>query len=175
MKEIVGESRDRSSLDLPGVQEELVRAVAETGTPIVLVLVAGRPVGSVDVHARAAAVVHAWLPGEEGGNAIADALLGDVNPGGKLPISFPRDVGQLPVFYGHKISGGRSHWKGDYVDGPTAPLYPFGFGLSYTSFKFSHLRVRPDVGGTLPLTVTLDVTNTGKRPGLAVPQLYAGG
>ena len=118
-----GESRDRASLDLPGVQEELVRAVVATGTPVVLVLVVGRPTGSAWAHEQCAAVLLAWLPGQEGAEAIADALTGDANPGGKLPISFPRSVGQLPVFYSHKISGGRSHWKGDYVDSPAGPLY----------------------------------------------------
>ena len=121
----------------PGVQEELVRAVLDTGTPVVLVLVAGRPIGSAALHERCAAVLMAWLPGEEGAAAIADALTGDVNPGGKLPITYPRSVGQIPVYYGHKVSGGRSHWKGDYVDSPAAPLYPFGHGIGYTTFALS--------------------------------------
>ncbi|MGH8948508.1 MAG: glycoside hydrolase family 3 C-terminal domain-containing protein, partial [Acidimicrobiia bacterium] len=125
-----GEGRDRLSLDLPGVQEDLVREVIDTGTPVVLVLVTGRPCGSQWAHEHSAAVVQAWLPGEEGSAAIVDVLTGVVNPGGKLPISHPRSAGQIPVYYGHKVSGGRSHWKGDYVDGPASPLYPFGHGLS---------------------------------------------
>ncbi len=129
-----GEGRDRSSLALPGVQEDLARAVLATGTPVVTVLVVGRPCGSEELHQRSAAVLLAWLPGQEGGAAIAETLAGTINPGGKLPISFPRSVGQLPVFYGHKVSGGRSHWHGEYVDGATSPLYPFGHGLSYTTF-----------------------------------------
>ena len=129
-----GESRDVSSLDLPGVQEELVSAVAATGTPVVLVLVAGRPIGSPAVHAAAAAVLMAWLPGEQGGTAIADVLSGAVSPGGKLPITYPRSSGQIPIFYGHKVSGGRSHWKGAYVDLSNEPLYPFGHGLAYSTF-----------------------------------------
>ena len=104
-----GETRDVASLSLPGVQEQLVLAVAATGTPVVLVLVAGRPIGSPAVHAAASAVLHAWLPGEAGADAIADALTGAVNPGGKLPVSYPRSSGQIPVFYGHKVSGGRSY------------------------------------------------------------------
>ena len=136
-----GESRDVSSLDLPGVQEDLVRAVLDTGTAVVLVLVAGRPIGSASLHERCAAVLMAWLPGEEGAAAIADALVGDVNPGGKLPITYPRHAGQIPTYYGHKFSGGRSHWKGDYVDSPVAPLYPFGHGSSFTTFALTDAAV----------------------------------
>jgi beta-glucosidase len=168
-----GESRDRASLDLPGVQEDLVRAVAATGTPVVLVLVAGRPLGSADLHGRCAAVLLAWFPGEEGAGAIVDALTGDASPGGKLPISFPRSAGHVPVFYGHKVSGGRSHWKGDYVDAPSSPLYPFGHGLSYTSFTLSDPSLRETVvpsHGSIAAEVT--VTNTGSRAGDEVVQLY---
>src|SRR5262245_32658626 len=132
-----GESRDVSSLDLPGVQEDLVRAVIATGTPVVLVLAAGRPLATPWIHEHCAAVLMAWFPGQEGAEAIADALLGDVNPGGKLPITYPRSAGQIPVFYAHKVSGGRSHWKGDYVDSPASPLYPFGHGTSYTTFSLA--------------------------------------
>jgi len=169
-----GESRDRSSLDLPGVQEELVRAVVATGTPVVLVLVAGRPAGSPWIHEHSAAVLMAWLPGPEGAEAIADALVGRTNPGGKLPISYPRTAGQIPVYYGHKASGGRSQWKGDYVDGPAGPLYPFGYGLSYTTFALTG-AVGTDAGevpadGAVPVRAT--VTNTGDRAGDEVVQLY---
>ena len=168
-----GESRDRSSLDLPGVQEELARAVLDTGTPVVTVLVSGRPCGSELVHERSAAVIAAWLPGEEGAEAIADVLTGVVNPGGKLAMSFPRSVGQIPVFYGHKVSGGRSHWKGDYVDGPTSPLYPFGHGLSYTSFQLDDATVEtPTVGASDRIAVSVAVTNTGSVAGDEVVQLY---
>jgi beta-glucosidase len=119
------------------------------------------------------AMLVAWLPGEQGGAAIADALFGDVNPGGKLPISFPRHVGQLPVYYNHKPSGGRSHWQGKYVEMSAAPLYPFGYGLSYTSFEYADLQMTPeqvDAAGTI--RVTLTVTNTGTRAGDEVVQLY---
>ncbi len=168
-----GESRDVASLNLPGVQEELVRAVLDTGTPVVLVLVAGRPSASVSLHERCAAVLMAWLPGEEGSAAIADALLGDVNPGGKLPITYPRSVGQIPTYYGHKVSGGRSHWKGDYVDLPAAPLYPFGHGLSYTTFGLSDAAVgRREVNWNESITTTVTVANTGSRDGDEVVQLY---
>jgi beta-glucosidase len=168
-----GESRDRASLDLPGVQEDLVRAVAATGTPVVLVLVTGRPTGSVWAHEHAAAVLLAWLPGQEGAGAVVDALTGDVNPGGKLPISYPRSAGQLPVFYAHKVSGGRSHWKGDYVDLPASPLYAFGHGLSYTRFELSEVALtEPVVSLTGSIEVTARITNAGDRAGDEVVQLY---
>jgi beta-glucosidase len=168
-----GESRDRASLDLPGVQEELVRAVIATGTPVVLVLVAGRPCGSPSLHEQCAAVLLAWLPGEEGAEAIADALLGDLNPGGKLPISFPRTAGQIPLSYAHKVSGGRSHWKGDYVDTPAAPLYPFGHGVSYTTFALTEMTIRrPAAAWSESFVVDVTVSNTGKRTGDEVVQLY---
>jgi beta-glucosidase len=168
-----GESRDVSSLDLPGVQEDLVRAVLGTGTPVVLVLVAGRPIGSAAVHEQAAAVLMAWLPGQEGAFAIADALTGDLNPGGKLPITYPRSVGQVPTYYGHKVSGGRSHWKGDYVDSPTAPLYRFGHGLSYTTFALSGAAAGvAEVSWNDDITTTVTITNTGDRDGDEVVQLY---
>jgi beta-glucosidase len=168
-----GESRDRSSLDLPGVQEELARAVIETGTPTVLVLVVGRPCGSAWLHEHCAAVLLAWLPGEEGGPAVAEALTGEHNPGGKLPISFPHDVGQVPVFYGHKVSGGRSHWKGDYVDGPSTPLHPFGHGLSYTTFGLDSARLRRTaVRWDEAVEVDVELRNTGARAGDEVVQLY---
>jgi beta-xylosidase len=168
-----GEFRDRASLDLPGVQEELVRAAIATGTPVVLVLVAGRPSASAWLHEHCAAVVMAWLPGEEGARAVADVLAGDENPGGKLPISYPRSVGQVPVFYAHKASGGRSHPTGDYVDLPARPLYPFGYGLSYTTFELSTARIREStVAWTGVLTVDVTLTNTGDRRGDEVVQLY---
>jgi beta-glucosidase len=163
-----GEFRDRASFDLPGVQEELARAVLATGTPVVLVLVAGRPSASAWLHEHCAAVVMAWLPGEEGAAAIADVLSGDTNPGGKLPISYPRAVGQVPVFYAHKASGGRSQPVGDYVDELASALYPFGHGLSYTTFELSESTA----SWTDELVVETKVTNTGPRAGDEVVQLY---
>lgn len=168
-----GEARDRANLDLPGVQGELVKAIYETGTPVVLVLVNGRPVSLGWIADSVPAIVECWFPSEEGANAIVDVLCGDVNPGGKLPTTFPRGVGQVPIFYGHRPSGGRSHWKTDYVDTSTQPLYPFGFGLSYTQFAFSNLRVAPAsaLAGE-EVTVQVDVTNVGERSGEEVVQLY---
>ncbi|MBI1876636.1 MAG: glycoside hydrolase family 3 C-terminal domain-containing protein [Chloroflexi bacterium] len=168
-----GESRDRADLNLPGIQQELVEAIVATGTPVVVVLVNGRPLTIPWLVEHVPAILEAWLPGEEGANAVADVLFGDYNPGGKLPMTFPRAVGQIPVFYRHKLSGGRSHWKGDYVDLSAKPLFPFGYGLSYTTFKFDNLRLdRPEaeIGGQVSISV--DLTNTGQWRGDEVVQLY---
>ena len=168
-----GETRDRMDIGLPGRQSELVTAVAATGTPVVLVLVAGRPLAIEREAAEVAAVVHAWVPGEEGPEALADVLFGAINPGGKLPITVPRHVGQVPIYYGHKPSGGKSNWNGPYVDGSNEPLWPFGFGLSYTQFEVRNLQVDR---GTVPVggefEVSVEVANVGDRAGDAVVQLY---
>jgi beta-glucosidase len=168
-----GETRDVSSLSLPGVQEELVLAVAATGTPVVLVLVAGRPIGSPAVHAAAASVVMAWLPGEHGAAAIADALCGTTSPGGKLPISYPRSSGQIPVFYGHKVSGGRSYWRGEYVDLSNRPLYPFGFGLTYSTFAIDPIALGdPIVAPGDTIVVSATIRNVGDVRADEVVQVY---
>ena len=168
-----GESRDVASLDLPGVQEELVLAVAATGTPVVLVLVAGRPIGSERVHDAAGAVLMAWLPGEQGAAAVADVLVGARGPGGKLPISYPRSSGQIPVFYAHKVSGGRSHWKGTYADLSNEPLYPFGHGLSYTTVELEpEVLNGPSVSPTDEIAVRVRATNVGAVAGDEVVQVY---
>jgi beta-glucosidase len=169
-----GEARDRRDLGFMGRQQELLEAVVATGTPVVLVVVSGRPLSIEWAAAHCAAVLLAWVPGDAGAQAIAAALVGDVNPGGKLPISVPRNVGQVPVSYRHHPTGGRSTWKGDYVDGPSTPLWPFGFGRSYTTFELSDLRLDrtevPTDGGEI--VVTVDVRNTGSRRGDDVVQLY---
>jgi beta-glucosidase len=171
-----GEFRDRQDLGLMGRQQELLEAVVATGTPVVLVVVSGRPL-ALDWAARhCAAILLAWVPGEAGPEAIAATLVGAVNPGGKLPVSVPRHVGQVPVSYRHHPTGGRSNPKGDYVDGPTTPLWPFGFGRSYTAFALSSLRLdRATMAtvGDVDLVVTVDVANTGDRAGDEVVQLYA--
>ncbi len=168
-----GETRDSVDLRLPGIQEDLARAVISTGKPVVVVLVNGRPFAMPWLDERANAILEAWLPGEEGGAAIADILFGDVNPGGKLPITFPRHVGQLPMFYNHKPSGRRSNWHGDYVSEKVGPLYPFGHGLSYTRFEYGNLSVsREQATGGESVDVSLRVTNTGPVTGDEVVQLY---
>jgi len=168
-----GESRDRMEIGLPGRQGELVAAVAATGTPIVLVLVAGRPLAIESEVAASAAIVHAWVPGEEGPEALADVLFGVSNPGGKLPVTVPRRVGQIPIYYGHKPSGGKSNWKGPYVDGSNLPLWPFGFGMSYTRFEVRDLRLdRPVVAIDGEFAASVEVRNVGDCAGDEVVQLY---
>jgi beta-xylosidase len=168
-----GEMRDRMELGLPGRQEELVAAVAATGTPVVLVLVAGRPLAIPSAAEAAAAVVNAWVPGDEGPGAIAEVLFGDADPGGKLPVTVPRHVGQVPIYYAHKPSGGRSHWHGDYVDGSHLPLWPFGHGLSYTRFALHGPSLdRTALGPEDEVAIAVEVENVGERTGDEVVQLY---
>lgn len=168
-----GETRDNSSLRLPGAQPELARAILETGRPVAIVLITGRPYAIPDLASRASSILQAWLPGEEGGMAVAEALFGDFNPGGKLPITFPRSVGQVPISYDHKPSAMRSNWYVDYVDETVRPLYPFGHGLSYTTFAYENLSIaseRASQGESIDIGA--DITNTGNRPGEEVVQLY---
>ncbi|MBA7648022.1 Beta-xylosidase [subsurface metagenome] len=168
-----GESRDRAYLNLPGIQEKLVRAVYETGTPVIVVLINGRPLSIKWIAENIPAVLEAWLPGEEGARAVADILFGDYNPGGKIPISFPRSVGQVPVYYNHKPSGGRSHWKGDYVEMSSKPLFPFGYGLSYTSFEYSNMVIiSRSTSWDGQVEISVDIKNIGSYAGDEVVQLY---
>lgn len=168
-----GESRDSASLELMGVQQQLVEQIIATGTPTVVVLVSGRPLATPWIAEHADAILEAWLPGEEGADAVADVLFGDTNPAGRLPITVPRSVGQVPIYYGHKPSGGRSHWKGSYVDESNLPLYAFGYGLSYTKFDYSNLVLsssETDVHGHVDITCA--VKNIGGYDGEEVIQLY---
>lgn len=168
-----GETRDSVDLRLPGVQEELAKAILAIGKPIVAVLINGRPFAIPWLDEGANAILEAWLPGEEGGNAIADILFGDVNPGGKLPITFPRHVGQLPIFYNHKPSGMHSNWHGEYVSEKVTPLYFFGHGLSYTAFEYSDLVIKQKqttVNETVD--VFIKIKNIGKVAGDEVVQFY---
>jgi beta-glucosidase len=164
-----GEFRDRASLSLPGHQEELIRSVAATGKPVVVILVGGSAITMSPWLDRVSAVLHVWYPGEEGGNAAADVINGDYNPAGRLPITFPISEGQLPLVYNHKPTG-----RGDdYVDLTGHPLFPFGFGLSYTTFAYSNLTITPatiDASGRA--TVRCQVKNVGTRAGDEVVQLY---
>ncbi len=164
-----GEFEDRALLSLPGHQEELIQRVAATGKPVAVVLVGGSAITMSPWLDRVGAVVDAWYPGEEGGHAVAEVLFGDVSPGGRLPITFPLFEGQLPLYYDHKPTG-----RGDdYIDLTGQPLFPFGFGLSYTTFEYSNLSIEPaemPPGGSA--TVRFRVTNTGKRAGDEVAQLY---
>jgi len=163
-----GEFRDRSSLALPGHQEELIRALAKTGKPTIVVLVGGSAV-TMPWLQNVGAVIDAWYPGEVGGTAVADVLFGDVNPAGRLPITFPIAEGQLPLRYNHKPTG-----RGDdYVDLTGQPLFPFGFGLSYTTFEYSDLSIQPaTLGASGSATISFVVKNTGRVAGDEVAQLY---
>jgi beta-glucosidase len=165
---ISGEGFDRSNLDLPENQEQLLEAVEATGKPVVLVLENGRPLTINWATKHVPAILEAWYPGESGGRAIAETLFGDNNPAGRLTITFPRSTGQLPDYYNSDPS--RVH---RYVDDDGKPLYPFGFGLSYSAFEYDHLAVQaPEKGSNADIVITVDVTNAGKREGDEVPQLY---
>ena len=165
---ISGEGFDRSNLDLPGNQEQLLEAVVATGKPVVLVLENGRPLTIGWAKEHVPAILEAWYPGEFGGKAIAETLFGDNNPAGRLTITFPRSTGQLPDFYNSDPSRMEK-----YVDDNGKPLFPFGFGLSYTTFRYGHLAVEPPAPGSHDdVQVTVEVTNTGSREGDEVAQLY---
>ena len=176
-KEMVGEAASRSSLDLPGRQMDLVKEVAATGKPTIVVLINGRPPTIGWIVDKVPAILEAWMGGTEAGNAIADVLFGDVNPGGKLPVTFPRVVGQVPIYYNHLNTGrppeANNRYTSKYLDVPWTPQFPFGYGLSYTQFKMTNLQLSEQqikTDGTLRISV--DVENTGKRSGDEVVQLY---
>jgi beta-glucosidase len=171
-KEIVqhtsGEGVDRANLGLPGVQEELIKELHKIGKPIILILINGRPLSITNILPYVNAVIEAWFPGEEGGNAIADIIFGDVNPSGRLPVSIPKTVGQVPVYYSRKPSSFR-----DYIDVDAKPLFPFGFGLSYTEFRYRDLVIRtPEVKPFSFVEIEVTVENVGKYPGKEVVQVY---
>ncbi len=175
--EVVGEAASKSSLDLSGRQMDLVKAIYATGKPTVVVLINGRPLTIGWIVDNEPAILEAWMGGTEAGNAIADVLFGDVNPGGKLPVTFPRTVGQVPIYYNHMNTGrppdANSRYTSKYLDVPWTPQFPFGFGLSYTQFKIGNLQlsaqhIRPNG----KLTVTVEVENVGRRAGDEVVQLY---
>jgi len=166
--DISGEFRDRASLGLPGVQQDLIEALHKTGKPVVVVLVNGRPLSVKWIAENCPAVVEAWLPGEEGGNAVADVLFGDYCPSGRLPTSFPQDAGQIPVNYNRRPSS-----FGNYVFATSQPLFPFGHGLSYAKFEYSNLAISPGkVGPAGKVAVSCEVKNVGDRKGDEVVQLY---
>jgi beta-glucosidase len=173
-----GEAESRSNIDLPGKQQELIDRIKATGKPFVVVLFNGRPLTLEKVDASAPAILEAWFPGVQAGNAVADVLFGKVDPGGKLPVTFPRSVGQIPIYYNHEPTGRPCDptfkWNSRYRDIPTcAPLYPFGYGLSYTTFDVSNLRLSSHtMSSSGSVTATVDVKNTGSRSGDEVVQLY---
>ena len=188
--DMVGEAASRSTLDLPGRQMDLVKEIQATGKPTIVVLVNGRPPTIEWIVDNVPAILESWMGGSQAGNAIADIVFGDVNPGGKLPVTFPRTVGQVPIYYNHMNTGrppeANNRYTSKYLDVPWTPLFPFGYGLSYTQFKITNLQLSAlpiPVSGELQfrvqrlpvngeVTVTVDVENVGKRAGDEVVQLY---
>jgi len=171
-----GEGASRATLDLPGMQEQMLETVAATGKPVVLVLESGRPLDIRWAVEHVPAILEAWYPGTEGGNAVADVLFGDVNPGGKLPVSWPRTAGQEPLYYNHNLTHepeDRPTFTSRYWDLSTKPLYPFGYGLSYSTFKFANLRLSQErMKSEQSTEVQVDVTNTSTVAGDTVAQIY---
>jgi beta-glucosidase len=171
-----GEASNRSSLELPGVQQSFLEAMMAVGKPVVLVLMNGRPLSISWAAEHVPAVVEGWFGGVEAGNALADVLFGDVNPSGRLPVTFPRTVGQVPIYYNHKNTGrppSEDYFTSKYLDLPSSPLFPFGHGLSYTTFEYSPVRISAGILRMRDtLHVSVDVTNTGTREGEEVVQLY---
>jgi beta-glucosidase len=175
-----GEAASRASIKLPGVQSELLRAIKKTGKPIVLVLMNGRPLALEEESAQVDALLEAWFPGTKGADAVADTLFGKQSPSGKLPVTFPRNLGQVPIYYSVKSTGRpfdlakpNEKYKSKYLDSPNDPLYPFGFGLSYTTFSYSALSL--DKNALRPgesLNAAITVSNSGKRDGSEIVQLY---
>jgi beta-glucosidase len=174
-----GESANRSEITLPESQKKLVRALAETGKPLVLVMMSGRPLALVEENELADAILQTWHPGVEAGNAIADVLFGDYNPSGKLTMTFPRNVGQIPIYYAHRNTGRPQDgdtfekFKSNYLDSPNSPLFPFGYGLSYTTFEYSDVSLsKAAISTDETLEAKVTVTNTGDYDGEEVVQLY---
>lgn len=174
-----GESRSRANPILPGVQEDLVKAIVATGKPVVVMINAGRPLVFDWVADHAPAILYTWWLGSEAGNAVADVLFGDVNPSAKLPMTFPRSVGQIPIYYNHFNTGRpaptptTTEWVSGYIDLVNLPRFPFGFGLSYTTFRYDDLKLdRETLRGNDKLKVRMKLTNTGKVAGEEVVQLY---
>lgn len=174
-----GEAKSRSDITLPGQQEALFNALKATGKPVVVVMLAGRPLVFNTIADQADAIVYAWFPGSEGGNAVANVLFGDYNPSAKLPITFPRSVGQIPLSYiqyntGRPVTDEKNVvYKSAYIDSANTPRYAFGHGLSYTEFKYSGLMLSsPSMSGTQKVTLSFDLANTGKVEGTEIVQLY---
>lgn len=178
--EMSGEASSRTNIEIPETQKELVKALLKTGKPVVLVLFTGRPLALAWEEENVPAILNVWFGGSEAGDAIADVLFGNVNPSGKLTTTFPQNVGQLPLYYSHKNTGrplGNDKWfqkfRSNYLDVSNDPVYPFGFGLSYTQFSYGEIKLsKTDILPTDSLNLTIEVTNTGSRDGAEVVQLY---
>ena len=173
LQSMSGENASRATLDLPGHQQQLLEAVVATGKPVVLVLVNARPLDITWASTHVASILEAWYPGTEGGNAVADLLAGDANPGGKLPFTWPRSAGQIPIYYNANLTQHPDAIETRYWDASSAPLYPFGYGLSYSAFNIANLRTSAeDLSGAQPMGVSVEVENTSATPGDEVVQLY---
>jgi beta-glucosidase len=172
-QDMSGEQASRSTLNLPGRQLELLQAVKAAGKPVVLVLMNGRPLDISWAAENIPSILEVWYPGSEGGNAVADLLFGDANPGGKLPVTWMRHVGQVPIYYSHNLTQNPSTQDKRYWHEKFAPLYPFGFGLSYTTFAITNLKLsEPHIKLGVTTEVSVEVENTGSRTGDEVVQLY---
>ncbi len=172
-----GEAASRAYLDLPGVQENLIKAIYETGVPVVEVLMNGRPLSISWSAENIPAIVETWFLGIQTGNAIADVLFGDYNPSGKLPVTFPRTIGQVPIYYNYKNTGRPynpdNRFSSKYIDVPNTPLFPFGHGLSYTDFEYSNLKIdKKKIRNTEEVNISLNIKNTGDYEGIEIVQLY---
>ncbi|MBI3482662.1 MAG: glycoside hydrolase family 3 C-terminal domain-containing protein, partial [Bacteroidetes bacterium] len=178
--EMTGESSSRSDIDIPDTQKDLLKALLKTGKPVVMVLFTGRPLAIKWESEHVSAILNVWFGGSEAGDAIADVLFGDVNPSGKLTTTFPQNVGQVPIYYAHKNTGrplGNDKWfakfRSNYLDVSNEPVYPFGFGLSYSQFSYGEIRLdKSEMTLADSLSVSIDVTNRGVREGEEVVQLY---
>ncbi|MBX7142716.1 MAG: beta-glucosidase BglX [Chitinophagales bacterium] len=176
-RDMSGEAASRSDITLPGVQQQLFDEIAKTGKPVVVVLMNGRPLAIPDIDAKASAILEAWFGGTMAGHAVADVLYGDYNPSGKLTATFPRSVGQIPLYYNAKNTGrpfdANNKYTSKYLDIPNTPLYPFGYGLSYTTFEYSDLKLdKPVFNFSDSLKVSVTLKNTGARDGEEIVQLY---
>jgi len=175
-----GEAASRTDISLPGVQLELARAITATGKPVAVVLFNGRPLAIPELDSIAPAILESWIGGTEAGNGIADVLFGDINPSGKLTMTFPRNVGQIPIFYNSKNTGRPINpekpfekYKSNYLDAPNSPLYPFGYGLSYTTFSYSDIKInKTEFQKDDQIIATVEIKNTGERDGEEIVQLY---
>ncbi|MBC7845251.1 MAG: beta-glucosidase BglX [Flavobacterium sp.] len=178
-RDMSGEAKSRSNIHIPGVQEELVKAIQATGKPVVVLINTGRPLIFNDIADNVPAILYTWWLGTEAGNSIADVLFGDVNPSAKLPMTFPREVGQIPIYYNHFNTGRPAkndtdlHYTSAYIDLSISPKFPFGYGLSYTTFQYSELKLsKKKMKNNETIEVTANITNTGKYAGEEVVQLY---
>ena len=172
-----GEAASKTDLNLPIVQENLIRRIYATGKPVIIVLMNGRPLTINWISENIPSIVEAWFLGDQAGNAVAEVLFGDYNPSGKLPVTFPRSTGQIPIYYYQKSTGRpieeEDKFTSKYLDSPNTPLYPFGFGISYTNFNYKNISVdKIKIVKTDSLTVSVELLNSGKYEGEEVVQLY---